>query len=70
LTGEFTKTRQFNGLKEANAHNTICENLTSHVKSEEMQSALRAAGLETSLPYNGVTLYSLHHKAVINQNNR
>ncbi|MDR3477615.1 MAG: type IV secretion protein Dot [Gammaproteobacteria bacterium] len=65
-----TKARRFHGVAEANAHNNRSEELVSRVKPEEMQAALRAAKLDPALPANGVTFYSLHHKAVQAHNER
>lgn len=65
-----TKARRFHGVKESNAHNNTSEKLECRIKPETMKKALCAAGLSQSLPANGVTLYSLHHEAVRNKNQR
>jgi hypothetical protein len=65
-----SKAHRFYGVTEANAHNTTSENLSSRVNPDEMKAALRAAGLDSKLPPNGVTLYSLHHQAVKQKNER
>jgi hypothetical protein len=65
-----TKARRFKGVTESNAHNNRSKELASRVKPEEMQAALVAAGLDPKLPHNGVTFYSLHHKAIQANNMR